>query len=55
MNSTILKTVLVASAIAAIAVPVGSYLKDGGLFHGLAISCSLVATALTAIEIRKRL
>jgi len=55
MNSNPLRIALIASAIAAIAVPVGSYLKDGGLFHGLAICCSLGAATLIAIEIRKRL
>jgi hypothetical protein len=54
MESKSLKLALVGSAVAAIAVPVGSYLKDGGLFHGLAIASSITAATIIAIQIRKQ-
>jgi hypothetical protein len=38
---------------AALMIPLGSYLKDGGILHGLAIAACLLATGLIALDIRR--
>ncbi len=43
---------LAASVLAAVLVPLGSLLKDGGVLHGLAIGSALSAAALVATVLR---